>query len=206
MIFGWGKFGVRMVPLRKMQIVGRSSRNTHSDRLDRESAPRLQGDLAQLVRALALQARGQRFKSANLHHKQTKSNRILFAFCVAADFGRGAPAASMRRTVDKSTLTLTEKCLYLVPLRFADISPPFGCVGRKASMFAEGALIFPFRCSVLALLVLTSPLISTIKRNEGRTLRPFCVTLISVTYAKYAPSSSHLKERTRGPRKVPEQA
>ena len=43
-------------------------------------------------------------------------------------------------------------------------------------------------------------------QNQGRTLRPFCVSRISVTYAKYAPSSSHLKERTRGPRKVPEQA
>ena len=38
------------------------------------------GDLAQLVRALALQARGQRFKSASLHQKRTKSNPILFAF------------------------------------------------------------------------------------------------------------------------------
>ena len=38
-----------------------------------------------------------------------------------------------------------------------------------------------------------APLVSTTKRNEGRTLRPFCVSRVSVTYAKYAPSSSHLK-------------
>ena len=38
-----------------------------------------------------------------------------------------------------------------------------------------------------------APLVSTTKRNEGRTLRPFCVSRISVTYAKYAPSSAHLK-------------
>ena len=39
----------------------------------------------------------------------------------------------------------------------------------------------------------SSPVVPTTKRNEGRTLRPFCVSRISVTYAKYAPSSSHLK-------------
>ena len=39
----------------------------------------------------------------------------------------------------------------------------------------------------------------TTQRNEGRTLRPFCVSRISVTYAKYAPSSSHLKERKSHP-------
>ena len=39
----------------------------------------------------------------------------------------------------------------------------------------------------------------TTKRNEVRTLRPFCASRISVTYAKYAPSSSHLKERKSHP-------
>ena len=39
----------------------------------------------------------------------------------------------------------------------------------------------------------------TTKRNEGRALRPFCVSRISVTYAKYAPSSSHLKEHKSHP-------
>ena len=86
------------------------------------------------------------------------------------------------------------------------VPPPFGSVGGNVSIIAQVSFIFPSRYSVLALLVLTSPLVSTTKRNEGRTLRPFCVSRISVTYAKYAPSSSHLKRRTRGPRKVPEQA
>ena len=40
----------------------------------------LLGGLAQLVRALALQARGHRFKSSSLHHTQSKSNLILVAF------------------------------------------------------------------------------------------------------------------------------
>ena len=107
---------------------------------------------------------------------------------MAADVGRGAPAANMRRTVDKSTLTLTEKCSYLVPFRVADISPPFGCVGRKASMFAEGALIFPFRFSVLALLVLTSPLISTISK-QNRT--GFCLLFyVAADFGRGAPAAS----------------
>ena len=73
---------------------------------------------------------------------------------------------------------------------------------------AKSARIRPPTHSLLARAVTQSAALfnPTTKRNEGRTLRPFCVSRISVTYAKYAPSSSHLKRCTRGPRKVPEQA
>ena len=72
----------------------------------------------------------------------------------------------------------------------------------------KSARIRPPTHSLLARAVTQSAALfnPTTKRNEGRTLRPFCVSRISVTYAKYAPSSSHLKRRTRGPHKVPEQA
>ena len=38
------------------------------------------GGIAQSVRALVSHTRGHRFESCCLHHKQTKSNQILFAF------------------------------------------------------------------------------------------------------------------------------
>ena len=40
-------------------------------------------------------------------------------------------------------------------------APPFGSVGGRASVIAKVSFIFPPRYSVLALLVLTSPLVST---------------------------------------------
>ena len=65
------------------------------------------------------------------------------------------------RPLPSSTLTLAGKRLASVPFERAFAARPFGSVCGRASITARWTFISPLRYSVLALLVLTSPLVST---------------------------------------------
>ena len=78
-----------------------------------------------------------------------------------AAFGRGAPAARVRPPVAFVNADARGKTACIRPGQRRVVPPPFGSVGGNVSIIAQVSFIFPSRYSVLALLVLTSPLVST---------------------------------------------